>query len=124
MITRVEKVTVYVSSQEDAERFWVDQVGFMVSLRQPMGPGMTWLEVSPKGGGDLTALELYSKELMMQQNPAAVCAPSFILASDDPAAEWEALQAKGVHVTELQKMPYGTMFSFLDNDGNSYMARG
>jgi hypothetical protein len=51
MISRIEKVTVYVESQESAKRFWLEKIGFVVALEQPMGPGMTWLEVGPKGEG-------------------------------------------------------------------------
>ena len=71
MISRIEKVTVYVDSQEAARRFWIEKIGFVVALEQPMGPGMTWLEVGPKGEG-LTTLVLYPKQAMTQQNSEPV----------------------------------------------------
>ncbi|MHB0977445.1 MAG: VOC family protein [Candidatus Aquicultorales bacterium] len=123
MITRVEKVTVYVDSQEAAKEFWVDKVGFVVSFEQEMGPGMTWLEVSPRGE-NLTSLVLYSKELMTKQNPSAVCHPSIIFATDDADGSWQELKDNGVEVTDLQEMPYGKMFNFTDPEGNVYMVRG
>jgi hypothetical protein len=49
MITRLDKVTIYVKSQEEAKEFWIDKVGFTLTLEQQMGPNMTWIEVAPKG---------------------------------------------------------------------------
>jgi predicted enzyme related to lactoylglutathione lyase len=123
MITKLDKVTVYVSSQEAARAFWTEKVGFVVSFEMPMGPGGTWLEVSPQGS-NLTSLVLYSKELMLQQKPEMVNHPSIIFATDDAEATWAKLKQNGVKVTEIQKMPYGAMFNFYDNDDNVYMVRG
>lgn len=33
------------------------------------------------------------------------------------------MKENGVEVDELQVMPYGKMFSFKDQDGNSYLLR-
>jgi predicted enzyme related to lactoylglutathione lyase len=123
MISRIEKVTVYVSSQEAAKRFWVEKIGFVVALEQSMGPGMTWLEVGPKGEG-LTTLVLYPKQAMMQQNPGMVAHPSVIFASPDIEKFHARITAAGVEADAVQSQPYGKMFSFRDQDGNRYMVRG
>lgn len=122
MITRLDKVTVYVESQEEAKKFWIDQVGFRLTYEQQMGP-IRWIEVSPPGD-NLTSLVLYSKPAMMQQNPAMVAHPSLIFASENVEATWKAMKANGVSVDDVQSMPYGRMFSFKDGDGNRYMVRG
>ncbi len=122
MITRLDKVTVYVKSQEEAKKFWIDRVGFVLSFEQQMGPNMKWVEVSPKGQ-NMTSLVLYSKEAMLQQSPSMVAHPSVIFATDDVEATWKDLKTKGVDVAEIQSLPYGKMFNFKDNDGNLYLVR-
>jgi lactoylglutathione lyase len=122
-ITRIDKVTVYVSSQAEARKFWTEKVGFVVALEQPMGPNMTWLEVAPPGA-NLTSLVLYPRDLMLQQHPEMVQHPSLILATDGIEALWKQLKDHGVQVTEIQFLPYGKMFNFNDNDGQPYMVRG
>lgn len=123
MISRIEKVTLYVESQEAAKRFWLEKIGFVVALEQPMGPGMTWLEVGPKGEG-LTTLVLYPKQAMLQQNPSMVAHPSVIFASPDIDAFHARITAAGVAADPIQTLPFGKMFSFRDQDGNRYMVRG
>ncbi len=122
MITRLDKVTVYVKSQEEAKKFWIDKVGFVLSFERQMGPYMKWVEVSPNGQ-NMTSLVLYSKEAMLQQNPSAVAHPSVIFATDDVEATWQDFKAKGVEVSEIQSLGYGKMFNFKDNDGNPYLVR-
>ena len=123
MISRIEKVTVYVESQESAKRFWLEKIGFIVALERPMGPGMTWLEVGPKGEG-LTTLVLYPKQAMLQQNPGMVAHPSVIFLSPDIEAFHARITAAGVDADPVQTLPFGRMFSFRDQDGNRYMVRG
>jgi predicted enzyme related to lactoylglutathione lyase len=122
VITRLDKVTVYVKSQEEAKKFWIDKVGFVLSFEQPMGPTMKWIEVSPKGQ-NMTSLVLYPKEAMQQQNPSMVAHPSVIFAANDIESTWKELKARGVDVAEIQSLPYGKMFNFKDNDGNPYLVR-
>ena len=123
MITRLDKVTIYVKSQEEAKEFWIDKVGFTLTLEQQMGPNMTWIEVAPKGK-DLASLVLYSKEAMLQQNPAMVAHPSVMFAAADIEGAWKAMKATGIEVTEIQSLPYGKMYNFKDQDGNLYLVRG
>lgn len=122
MIKRIDKITIFVSSQEEAKKFWTEKLGFVITFEQEMGPGMKWIEASPVGENN-TTLVLYSKEAMQKQNPAVVHHPLVMFKSDNPEEEWKSLNEKGVEVTDIQKMPYGTMFSFKDNDGNTYMVR-
>jgi len=122
MIKKIDKLTILVDSQEEAKKFWTEKLGFEVIFEQEMAPGMTWLEVAPIGENN-TTLVIYSKELMLKQNLAVADHPLVMFKSDNPQKDWEQLKDKGVEVTEIQNMPYGTMFSFKDNDGNSYMIR-
>lgn len=122
MINKIGKVTVYVQDQEQAKDFWLNKVGFVLKAENPMGPNATWLEVGPSED-EFTTLVLYSKSLMEQQNSAAVAHPSILFSTTDIDAAYEKMKQNGVVVEELQKMPFGSMFSFKDQDGNNYLLR-
>jgi lactoylglutathione lyase len=122
MINKIGKVTVYVQDQEQAKDFWLNKVGFVLKAENPMGPNATWLEVGPSED-EFTTLVLYSKSLMEQQNPTAVAHPSILFSTTDIDAAYEKMKQNGVVVEELQKMPFGSMFTFKDQDGNNYLLR-
>lgn len=123
MINQIGKITLYVNNQAEAKDFWLNKMNFVVKLEQPMGPNMTWLEVGPSEEA-FTSFVLYEKELMRKQNPNTnVGCPSILLSTKDIAATYEELKQNGVKVGELQIMPYGKMFSFEDQDGNTFLIR-
>jgi len=87
-----------------------------------MGPNMSWIEVGPSNE-EFTTLVLYSKSAMEQQNPSAVAHPSILFSTNDIDSAYEKMKEKGVVVDDLQKMPFGSMFTFKDQDGNNYLLR-
>lgn len=121
MITKIEKVTLYVQSQADAKKFWTEKLGFKVVLEMPMGPGMTWIEVAPEGAE--TSMVLYSKSQMEQHKPQMVAHPSLIFYTTDADSLRTQLEQNGVVVEPMQNMPWGKMFNFFDQDQNLYMVR-
>ncbi|MBI2853148.1 MAG: VOC family protein [Chloroflexi bacterium] len=123
MITGIEKVTVYVNSQEEAKKFWTEKMGFILTFEQEMAPGLKWMEVAPRKDCP-TSLVLYSKESMRREHPELVAHPSVMFAATDIENLWKTLKSKGVEVSEIQSLPYGKMFNFKDNDGNPYLIRG
>lgn len=123
MITKIDKITIYVESQDEAKAFWTEKMGFVVTVEETMGPDARWIEVSPQGN-DLTTIVLYSRQMMQQQSPESVAHPSIIFASADIDQLWERLQQEGVEVSEIQQSPFEKMFDFRDNDGNPYMVKG
>jgi lactoylglutathione lyase len=48
MITRIDKVTIYVVSLEEAKRFWSEKMGFVVTVEREIGPDTERIEVSPR----------------------------------------------------------------------------
>lgn len=44
MIEAISKITLYVNNQTQAKSFWLDKMDFVISLEQPMGPGMTFYD--------------------------------------------------------------------------------
>lgn len=123
MINYIAKITLYVKDQDDAKKFWTQQMDFVVKLEQEMGPGMKWLEVGPANDG-ATTFVLYEKSLMLKQNPNTnVGHPSIILSTDDLTNAHEKMKDNNVQVGEIQTMPYGSMFHFFDQDGNMFLIR-
>ncbi|MBT2689686.1 VOC family protein [Bacillus sp. ISL-47] len=122
MINKIGKITIYVQDQEQAKDFWLNKMGFALKLEQPMGPNATWIEVGPSDD-EFTTLVLYSKTLMEQQKPAAVAHPSILFSTTDIEAAYEKMKQNGVEVEDMIRMPFGTMFTFKDQDGNEYLLR-
>lgn len=123
MINKIGKITLYVNNQEEAKSFWTEKMNFVVKFEQSMEPTMKWLEVGPSEG-EFTTFVLYDKNLMKSQNPSAnVEHPSILLSTTDIDSTFNELKERGVEVGDFMKMPYGTMFSFKDQDGNGYLIR-
>lgn len=123
MINNISKITVYVENQEEARKFWVNKLQFIVKFEQQMGPNMRWIEVAPSEDSR-TTLVLYDKNMMKIQNPKiSVGHPSIILSTNDINKAYEDMKNNSVEVGELITMPYGKMFSFKDLDNNEYLLR-
>ena len=122
MLDAIRKITLYVHDPEAALRFWTEQCHFVKRADHRMGP-VRWLEVAPSDASP-TSFVLYDTALMQQQN-ATVCVghPSVILSTDNAERTYEQMKADDVAVGSLQQMPYGTMFTFQDPEGNSYLVR-
>ena len=122
MISKIEKVTLFVNSQEEAKKFWIEKLGFILTEEQMMGPDIVWIEVTPKNAQ--TALVLYPKAAMLSQKPEMVSHPNIIFSSDNIEDLHSHLSKNNVEVDYILSMPWGKMFNFKDPDGNSYMVRG
>lgn len=123
MINKIGKITIYVNNQDEAIEFWTKKVGFVVKFEQAMGPNMKWVEVAPSKD-EFTTFVLYDKNMMKKQNPNANLGhPSIILSTNDIETTYNELKNNGVKVTDIMKMPYGSMFTFHDQDENSYLVR-
>lgn len=121
MIKNISRITIYVNNQEEAETFWVEKMGFNVVLEQPMGDSR-WLEVAPEHAE--TRFVLYDKQLMKKMNPDVNTAhPSLILSSSHLEQTHKMLKEKGVNIRDIQRLPYGMMCTFFDQDNNPYMLR-
>lgn len=123
MINKIGKITLYVNDQAAAKTFWTEKMNFVVKFEQQMGPNMSWIEVGPSEDA-FTTFVLYDKKMMQKQNPSTnVEHPSILLSTTDIEAAHTQMKENGVEVEELMKMPYGSMFKFKDNEGNSYVLR-
>jgi lactoylglutathione lyase len=122
MINKVGKITVYVNDQEQAKDFWLNKMNFVLKFEQQMGPNATWIEVGPSES-EFTTLVLYSKALMEAQKPEKVAHPNILFSTTDIESAYAKMKQNGVVVEDMLRMPFGTMFTFKDQDGNEYILR-
>lgn len=121
MITNISRITLFVNDQKKAKDFWVDKMGFHVAAQQKLEQG-EWLEVAPPNGE--VRFVLYDKDLMKKQNSQAITAhPSLILSTLHLGNTRKILKERGVDIEEIITMPYGSMCTFYDPDGNAYLLR-
>jgi predicted enzyme related to lactoylglutathione lyase len=99
-IAQIRTITVFVSDQDRAKSFYVEN---------------RWLEVVPAGGG--SAIVLHKPFPGM----TAGSAQGVILQTSHLDTDVDALRAAGVAVDGPRDMPWGRQATFADPDGNGYM---
>jgi predicted enzyme related to lactoylglutathione lyase len=117
---KVTMFKVYVSDQEEAKRFYVEQLGFGVAEDRQLGD-YRWLMVRAAGNKELSInLEIAKtneeKALVGRQGAAQ---PLFGISTDDCKRDYVELKRRGVKFEgEPKVMPYGTGVMLQDLCGN------
>jgi catechol 2,3-dioxygenase-like lactoylglutathione lyase family enzyme len=106
-ISRLGRVIVPVSSQDEAISFYTGTLGFSVAADVPFGENDRWVEVSPPGGGAAIALVPPQGEYQ----PGRMT--GIALESSDPRADHAELMG-GDGTVPL-------MFFFRDNNANQLL---
>lgn len=119
MITHVETVAIYVSDQDRAVGFFVDQLGFELRKDVPMASAEDaprWIEVAPPGAE--TVLALFTPPGLEDRIGMS---SGLVFLCDDIHATAAALQAQSVDFAqEPTQIPSGWWASFNDPDGNQF----
>jgi predicted enzyme related to lactoylglutathione lyase len=110
---RVMVVSVPVSDQDAAAKFYGDVLGFTVTADAPMGEGMRWVMLEgPDGGPALTLVTWFD-------TMPAGSLKGLVLEVADVDAALADLTGKGVAVPEgVQDAPWGRFLTIDDPDGN------
>ncbi|MFF3512749.1 VOC family protein [Streptomyces sp. NPDC002573] len=114
-ITHASFVTLPVSDQDRALRFYTELLGFKVAADRAMPQGR-WLQVAPEGAQTVFTL---SGPDMGGFRPGE--ARGIMLVTTDVDADCARLTAAGVSVQGPDDLPWGRMASFQDPDGNGLM---
>ncbi|MGQ5634144.1 MULTISPECIES: VOC family protein [unclassified Streptomyces] len=114
-ITHASFVTLPVSDQDRALRFYRDVLGFQVTADRDMPQGR-WLQLAPEGAQTVFTL---SGPGMGGFEPGS--ARGIMLVTTDVDADCARLAAAGIPVQGPDDMPWGRMASFADPDGNGLM---
>ncbi|MEU8972659.1 VOC family protein [Streptomyces monashensis] len=114
-ITHASFVTLPVSDQDRALRFYRDVLGLTVTADRDMPQGR-WLQVAPEGAR--TVFTLFGPG-MGDFEPGSV--RGIMLVTTDVDADCARLAAAGTPVQGPDELPWGRMASFADPDGNGLM---
>src|ERR1041385_3117272 len=116
MIRGVKFVSVPVTDQERALKFYTEVLGFRLLTDQPFNDQQRWIELGVPGAE--TRIVLFRFDNGMQ--PGSQMNVTFW--ADDVEATASELKTKGVEfVMEPQKAPWGTFAMFKDQDGNQFV---
>jgi catechol 2,3-dioxygenase-like lactoylglutathione lyase family enzyme len=117
MIRGVKIVSIPVSDQDVALKFYTEKLGFKVATHQQMGPGQRWIELSIPGSNTNIALFTppgHESRIGGFQPMTFWC--------DDVFATAATLKNSGVELDEEpRKEVWGTMAKFKDPDGNVFV---
>jgi len=128
MIERLSHVTIIVRDIDEALDFYTEKLGFEKIMDAPMGPGMRWVTVAPKGQKDVEIVlqkpspqmqgEAVAKEMMKQIGKGT----SWVFRVDSCRKTCDRLRAKGVTIVrEPEKLPFGIEAIFADLYGNQFI---
>jgi len=125
-ITHVSLVTVWVTDQDEAKKFWTDILGFVEATDVSMGDGFRWLTVSHPDHPELQVTLMTPGPPLdpdmadaVKRSLANGSLGSIGLSTDDCQKTYEELTAKGVEfVQPPSERPYGVEAVMRDNSGN------
>ena len=136
---RIHAVNVYVRDQDQALRFYLEQLGFVLAFDAKLQSGDRWVAVAPPDGTAVLALIVPKPDSPEQQ---LIGRPTHIVfvTEDVPAkyAEWRKHGVHFTHTPRLRRIQYprqaaeradepvwGAVFTrFRDLDGNSFALMG
>ncbi|ATY83766.1 glyoxalase [Kyrpidia spormannii] len=115
---RVRFVSIPVSDQDRALKFYTEKLGFQVVTDQPFGNGQRWIELQPPGADTLVVLFTppgHEHLIGKFQNVAFTC--------DDVEGTYRDLASRGVEfVQPARRAEWGGVEAiFKDPDGNTFV---
>lgn len=126
MITNISLVTLYVTDQDEAKRFYVDLLGFVEATDTSLGDGFRWVTVAHPDHPELEVTLMLPGPPLDEDVAEAVrralasgTMGGFGLSTTDCQQTYEELSAKGVQfVQPPSDRPYGVEAVMRDNSGN------
>ncbi len=116
-IESFEIVSVPVADAQRAKRFFQDVLGFDLIRESPMGPGMVWIQLAPKGCATTIALVTWFDTM----KPGGL--QGVMLNVSDIDADHATLSARGLALSPIAQEPWGRYATFSDPDGNGWILR-
>ena len=126
MITNISLVTVYVTDQDDAKKFYTDVLGFQERTDVRMGDGFRWVTVCHPDHPELEVTLMIPGPPLDDEMAQAVrralakgTMGGLGLRTTDCQATYERLSERGVEfVQPPADRPYGVEAVLRDNSGN------
>ena len=111
---KLELVGVPVSDVDRAKAFYVDQVGFVADHDQVVNEDIRFVQLTPPG----SACSIAIGKGITKMAPGSLDNLQIVVA-DAEAARAE-LAGRGVQVSDVDVMPWGSFVFFSDPDGNTW----
>ena len=111
---KLELVAVPVSDADRAKAFYTEQAGFNADHDHRVSDDMRFIQCTPPGSGCSIAFG----EGLGQTAPGSLQGLQLVV-SDIEAAHAE-LSGRGVEVSEIEDLPWGSFVYFSDPDGNGW----
>jgi catechol 2,3-dioxygenase-like lactoylglutathione lyase family enzyme len=105
-------VSVPVTDQDRAAKYYTDYLGFRVLRDDPMGPTMRWVQLA--SGDDKASLTLTT--WFEKLTPGTL--EGMVLHVEDPDALRARMVGDGHDCSECEDQPWGRFFMTKDPDGN------
>ena len=128
MIQKLSHVSIFVTNQEEAKRFYVDKLGLEVRTDSTMDNGFRWLTVGPRDQPDLeiSLIQPASGPIFDEESVQAIrmllkkgVLGAGVFQVDDCRKTYEDLKRKGVHFKGApEERFYGTEAIMSDGVGN------
>lgn len=116
-ISHLSVVTVNVSDQDAALRYYTECIGFEKRTDAPMGEGLRWLTVAPAGAATAVVLARGFGE----GGAPLGTNTGLVLETDDIDAAYQELSGRGVRFTKQPAREFfGGWAEFVDQDGNIF----
>jgi catechol 2,3-dioxygenase-like lactoylglutathione lyase family enzyme len=112
----INLVSVPVTDQDGAKRFYVDRLGFAEKFDYVMDEGGRWVMLTPPGGGaDITLVTWF-------RDTTPPGSAKLSIATDDVDAAYAQLTSAGVTPNNaVEDAPWGRWFGIDDPDGNTWL---
>lgn len=111
---KLELVGIPVSDVDRAKAFYTEQVGFNADHDHQVGDGIRFVQLTPPGSGCSIAIG----NGIVEGEPGSVKGLQVVV-SDIEAAHAHLVE-RGVEVSEIEDLPWGSFVFFNDPDGNRW----
>jgi catechol 2,3-dioxygenase-like lactoylglutathione lyase family enzyme len=111
---KLELVAIPVSDVDRAKAFYTEQVGFVADHDHRIDESLRFVQLTPPGSACSIALG----EGIVEGEPGSVKGLQIVV--PDARAAHAELAARGVDVSDVEELPWGTFVYFRDPDGNGW----
>ncbi len=109
-------ISIPVTDQDRAAKFYTDYFGFHLIGNEAMGPNMRWVHLAHGDEAATITLTTWFDKL----TPGVL--QGLMLYTEDPDALRERMVADGIECSDCDDQPWGRFFSTSDPDGNGLIA--
>ncbi len=114
MHMKLELISVPVSDVDRAKAFYTGKVGFNADHDHQVSDDLRFVQLTPPGSGCSIAIGTG----LTTMPPGSI--EGLQLVVEDIEAAHAALASRGVEVSEIEDMPWGSFVFFADPDGNRW----